>query len=73
MNQVPPFHAIRGNKVFRNTGELSFETRPREAGTFPVTLLNWVQGETGSWYAKIINQHGRIEAVHQTLISRYNI
>jgi len=86
-----PFEALRGQRLFRNTGELSFETRPREAGTFPVTFLEWVPspdwetrqmsimaGATGGnpyspWYARIVNQSGKIEAEHPTLVSRLNV
>lgn len=86
-----PFHALRGNRVYRNTGELSFETRPREAGTYPVIFLEWVpnpswderelellmgaQGDNteSAWAAKIINERGRVQVVHHTLVSPFNI
>lgn len=35
----------RGHTVYVNTGELSFDTRPQEAGTFPATFLEWVENE----------------------------
>jgi hypothetical protein len=86
-----PFEVLRGERIYRNTGELCFETRPREAGTFPVIFLEWVPSPRwaevemeimlghnranphAQWWAKIINERGRIEVVHPTLVSRYNV
>ena len=64
-----------GARLFRNTGELSFETRPRSAGTFPVVFLSPVEGHdaTGRQYVKIINENGRTEVVHTSLVSAFNI
>ena len=74
----PPFEACRGMKIYRNTGELSFETRPQMAGTFPVTFLEWVpvpsyEHEEPDWMGKIINQYGRLDVVSSSLLSRFNI
>lgn len=82
----PPFEAVRGQTIYRNTGELSFETRPREAGTFPVTFLEWVYeydpcGEDPDrpgmplpvFYGRVINERRKIENVHHSLLSCFNI
>lgn len=68
-----PFPALRGETIYRNTGELSFETRPQEAGTYPVVFLEWVTDADGVYYSRVVNQKGRIEAVHRSLVSRHNI
>ena len=82
----PPFEALRGQKVHRNTGELSFETRPQSAGTFAVTFLEWVYERDPSqedpdnpgfakpvFYGRIINERGCVENVHHSLLSLFNI
>jgi len=82
----PPFMALRGQRIYRNTGELSFETRPKEAGTFTVTFLEWVYERDPSqedpenpgfgkpvFYGRIINEHGKIENVHHQSLSCFNI
>lgn len=46
----------RGHLVYVNTGELSFETRPHEAGTFPATFLEWIQNEHWIEEQKRINR-----------------
>jgi hypothetical protein len=59
---------VRGMPIFYNTGELSFETNPHEAGTFKCIFLEEVND-----YVKILNKNGNLQMVHYTLISRFNI
>ena len=59
---------FRGQTIYYNTGELSFETSPRTAGTYKVIFLS-KHGD----YIRFINRHGRIEQSHKSLISCFNI
>jgi hypothetical protein len=63
-NKVPT-----GCRMFRNTGELSFETSPRTAGTFPCTFLSPVSTD----HCKVINERGMLQVVHNSLLSCFNI
>lgn len=69
----PYANVLRGAKVYRNTGELSFDTRPQSAGTFEVTFLEAVTASTGEYYVRIVNERGMLEQVHVSLISVFNI
>ena len=59
----------RGQLLYQNTGELSFETRPRSAGTFACTFLECV----GDRHCKVINTSGRVAVEHVSLLSAFNI
>lgn len=69
MNENPYSHVRRGVRIYRNTGELSFETRPRSAGTFECTFLEVVDAT----HCKIVNTRGRLEVVHNSLLSAFKI
>jgi hypothetical protein len=59
---------IRGQVIYYNTGELSFETSPRTAGTYRAIFL-----ERHGDYIRFINRQGRIEQSHKSLVSGFNI
>jgi hypothetical protein len=59
---------IRGQKIYYNTGELSFETCPQTAGTFQGTFLEKVND-----HIKILDKNGKLKMVHKSLISIFNI
>ena len=60
---------LRGEPIYYNTGELSFETRPHEAGTFKGVFLEWV----GITQVKILTKDDKIKVISKTLISKFNI
>jgi hypothetical protein len=60
---------LRGQPIYYNTGELSFETRPQEAGTFKGTFLEWV----GDSHVKILTKNDKVQVIHESLISMVNI
>lgn len=58
-----------GTKIFYCTGELSYETNPREAGVFEGTFLE----PRGEDFSQIINKKGKLQVIHNSLISLHNI
>jgi len=65
---------IRGQRIYVNSGELAFDMGSSRAGTFPCIFLETVHDRHRNVYgAKIINQFGKIEVTHKSLISNFNI
>lgn len=60
---------LRGQKIFYNTGEVSFESDPRSAGTFQGVFLE----EMPENCVKILDKRGTMKVTHNTLIPRFNI
>lgn len=60
---------LRGQKIFYNTGELSFETNPREAGTFKGVFLE----ELGRGLIKILDKNDRLRVMDKSLVSQFNL
>lgn len=63
---------LRGRKLWRDRGELAYETRPWSTAPVEVTFLEWAEAQDtlqlNPWYARVINEHGRIEAVHEIFL-----
>jgi len=65
---------IRGQRIYVNSGELAFDMGSSRAGTFPCTFLETVYEKDGTIYgAKFLNQFGKVDVTHKSLISNFNI
>lgn len=60
---------LRGQTIYYNTGELSFESSPRTAGTFRGIFLE----ELGPTTVKILDKNGTMKVKDINLISRFNV
>jgi hypothetical protein len=66
---TPRKNMLRGEPIYYNTGELSFETSPQTAGTFKGVFLEWI----GDKHVKILTKDDKIKIIDKNLISKFNI